>query len=265
VSFSAIRWALAQPVKSSTKFVLVVMADCVNSEAAGSWVCWPSYRFLAERTGLDFKTVESCVYRLKQSKFLIDTGRRAGATGKVVVYQLNTPENGVVVSGPEGEGGSMPQHANDHEIGVVKPDSNGPVFPSNPPKFPIQSPQISSAMAPKTGSVTNKGTRKGTKKESGEGACARPADVSESVWRDWVDLRKGKRAKVSETVVAEAREEAAKASLTLERFLSIWCLRGSQGLQADWLKPNERGGKSPSRSFKQIDYSEGVTDGIPDA
>lgn len=69
----------------------------------------------------------------------------------------------------------------------------------------------------------------------------RPDDVAEQVWADWVQLRKTKRATVTATVIAEARTEAAKASLTLERFLAVWCARGSQGLQADWLKPQERG------------------------
>ena len=68
----------------------------------------------------------------------------------------------------------------------------------------------------------------------------RPDDVDEQVWQDWVQLRKSKRATVSPTVVAEARIEAGKAGLTLERFLSVWCARGSQGLMADWLKPDER-------------------------
>lgn len=73
----------------------------------------------------------------------------------------------------------------------------------------------------------------------------RPEDVSEQVWNDWVHLRKSKRAPVSVTVVEEARAEAGKAGLTFERFLSIWCVRGSQGLQADWLKPHERGSPTP--------------------
>lgn len=54
-------------------------------------------------------------------------------------------------------------------------------------------------------------------------------------------MRKGKRAAVTATVLAEAVTEAAKAGLTLDRFLAVWCARGSQGLQADWLKPSERG------------------------
>lgn len=269
MSFAAIRWALAQPVaKASTKFVLVAMADCVDSRVAGPWLSWPSYRHLAERTSLDFKTVEAGVSRLKEFGYLIDTGKRRGETGKVVVYQLNTPENGVVISDPEGEGGSHPQHANGPESGVIKSDPNDPVFPGNPPKFPAQSPQISSAMTPKTGSVSSNRTSNRTKKEPGDSAMPRPADVSEQTWKDWTQLRSKKRTTVSETVIAEARTQAGLAEMTLERFLVIWCLRGSQGLQAEWLKPNERTPKSTGSrhaGFQNVNYSEGATNGIPDA
>ena len=75
---------------------------------------------------------------------------------------------------------------------------------------------------------------------------AKPEDVSEQVWTDWLQLRKGKKAAVTETVLSQARSEAEKAHLSLNDFLSVWCARGSQGLQADWLKPNERG--SPQAS-----------------
>ena len=70
---------------------------------------------------------------------------------------------------------------------------------------------------------------------------ARPDDVTEQVWADWMALRKAKRAPVSETVLSGARSEASKAFLSLDRFLAIWCTRGSQGLQADWLRPEECG------------------------
>lgn len=69
-----------------------------------------------------------------------------------------------------------------------------------------------------------------------------PEDVTEQVWSDWVALRKLKRASVSVTAVAEARREAAKADVTFDRFLTIWCARGSQGLEASWIKPHERTG-----------------------
>lgn len=89
---------------------------------------------------------------------------------------------------------------------------------------------------------------------------SRPDDVSEQVWSDWSQLRKAKRATVTATVIVEARTEAAKAGLTLERFLTIWCARGSQGLQADWLKPNERAPQQASKhtGFDSKDYSAGA-------
>lgn len=68
----------------------------------------------------------------------------------------------------------------------------------------------------------------------------KPEDVTEQTWADWKRLRKGKRADVSQTVLDEARKEAALADMTLQRFMEIWCLRGSQGLQADWLRASER-------------------------
>lgn len=74
-------------------------------------------------------------------------------------------------------------------------------------------------------------------------AC--PEDVSTSVWEDWVALRKAKKAPVTQTVLNGARVEAGKAKMTLEAFLSIWCTRGSQGLQADWIKPAERQTQKP--------------------
>jgi hypothetical protein len=77
-------------------------------------------------------------------------------------------------------------------------------------------------------------------KEPRAAPLARPDDVSEQAWTDWLALRKAKRAPVTQTVLTQATAEACKAGMALEQFLGIWCARGSQGLQADWLKPNER-------------------------
>ena len=73
------------------------------------------------------------------------------------------------------------------------------------------------------------------------GTPAKPSDVEDQVWIDWIALRKAKRAPVTETVLVGARREAGKAGLPLNRFLEIWCSRGSQGLQASWLTDHERG------------------------
>ena len=78
-----------------------------------------------------------------------------------------------------------------------------------------------------------------TKKEKATGVAC-PPDVEQQVWDDWKQLRKAKKAPVTETVVNSARKEASKAGMSFSDFLTVWCARGSQGLQADWLKPEEK-------------------------
>ena len=78
------------------------------------------------------------------------------------------------------------------------------------------------------------------KRSTPTSVIAQPDDVDQQTWADWLTLRKTKRAPVTETVVAGARREADKAGMPLESFLQVWCRRGSQGLEADWLKPHER-------------------------
>lgn len=80
----------------------------------------------------------------------------------------------------------------------------------------------------------------------------RPDDVDEQVWDDWLQLRKAKKAPVTETVIKSAIGEAGKAGVTLERFLQIWCARGSQGLEASWLTSAEKIGQ-PKESFYERD------------
>jgi len=80
-----------------------------------------------------------------------------------------------------------------------------------------------------------------------------PEDVDPQTWTDWLALRRAKRAPVTATVVREARAEAGKAGMTFGQFLAVWCRRGSQGLEADWLKPNERAGPAaPPQAGKQM-------------
>jgi uncharacterized protein YdaU (DUF1376 family) len=79
---------------------------------------------------------------------------------------------------------------------------------------------------------------------------AKPAEVAEQTWADWLQLRKAKKAPVTETVLKSAISESAKAGLPLDRFLGIWCARGSQGLEASWLTDNERRQHGHHNGFK---------------
>jgi uncharacterized protein YdaU (DUF1376 family) len=79
-----------------------------------------------------------------------------------------------------------------------------------------------------------------TKHKNKATVVACPPDVGLQEWQDWLSLRKAKKAPVTETVLKSARKEAEKAGITLNAFLTIWCARGSQGLEASWLRSDEK-------------------------
>ncbi len=68
-------------------------------------------------------------------------------------------------------------------------------------------------------------------------------EVTEPVARDWLALRKTKRAPATETAIAGIISEADKASMTLQAALETCCKRGWQGFEAKWLEgKNARAG-----------------------
>ena len=72
---------------------------------------------------------------------------------------------------------------------------------------------------------------KPTKKTSAQ----KPDDISDSVWVDWVEHRKQKKASVSELVINGLRKEAEIAGLRLEEVMTIQVMNGWQGFRASWL------------------------------
>ena len=137
--------------------------------------------------------------------------------------------------------------------------SNAPV--TNEQRTGNASVTPSVALALSTSTLTSTPKAKTPRKRE---APSCPDGVTEETWADWLTLRKAKRAPVTDTVIREAGAEAGKAGMSLEAFLRVWCARGSQGLQADWLKPSERG--NPETISKYIKGTSLDTDflGYPD-
>jgi len=67
-------------------------------------------------------------------------------------------------------------------------------------------------------------------------AAIRPDGVSEKVWDDFMEVRKAKRAPLTDTALNGIVREADKAGLTLQAALEVSCARGWQGFEAAWMK-----------------------------
>lgn len=78
-------------------------------------------------------------------------------------------------------------------------------------------------------------------------------EVTEPVARDWLALRKTKRAPATETAIAGIISEADKASMTLQAALETCCKRGWQGFEAKWLQDGGNARAGPGSYSQQRD------------
>ena len=88
-----------------------------------------------------------------------------------------------------------------------------------------------------------------TKPKTQKNTVAPPVGVTESVWQDWLSLRKTKKAAVTQTAIDGIAREASKAGVSLQVALETCCARGWTGFKADWLKD-----KGEQKSFAEKDY-----------
>lgn len=79
-------------------------------------------------------------------------------------------------------------------------------------------------------------TKRETKREVAT-VVATPEGVSDSVWQDFLKLRKAKKALVTQTVISGIQKQADEVGWTLEAALTECVVRGWQSFRADWVKP----------------------------
>ena len=65
---------------------------------------------------------------------------------------------------------------------------------------------------------------------------APPFGVTDSVWQDWLKLRKAKKAAVTQTAIDGIQREADKAGVSLQVALETCCERGWTGFKAEWMQ-----------------------------
>jgi uncharacterized protein YdaU (DUF1376 family) len=66
--------------------------------------------------------------------------------------------------------------------------------------------------------------------------CNRPEGVLESLWEDFITLRKAKKAPLTASALKGIEREAKKAGMNLEEALYECCARGWTGFKAEWIK-----------------------------
>lgn len=228
--------------------MLLALALADHASDDGTKV-YPSVSALASKTRQSVRTVQYQLRRMEEAGWLILVGHGNGGRSMSNEYRISPdwlkgadiapfPNEPKVPDSDAQKGADSAPFNNEkgaiHNTKGCNPRHKRvqPVAPANNRQEPSIEPSIKKAraQAPAPCSVQ------------------KPDDVDEQTWADWLQLRKARRAVVTQTVIDGARSEAAKAEMPFAEFLKVWCLRGSQGLQASWLKPNERTGAKAERN-----------------
>lgn len=233
----------------TAKAVLMAMADYADD----SGFCWPSIAGLCEYTCFGKSAVIEAIKHLEQIGVVV-ADRKDRYRTTYTVHPSRFPSSGLV-------------HKQDMSGRRTSPSRGELVrLAENEVRQPENEVRETDTNHQEPSRTISKAT---TKRRADAQPC--PDDVSEQTWSDWLALRKAKKAPVTETVLKQARAEARKAGMALDAFLAVWCARGSQGLQADWLKPHERAGPAlagasptaspPSKTLSAIQTLQGMKNG----
>ncbi|WP_371132936.1 helix-turn-helix domain-containing protein [Hydrogenophaga sp.] len=218
----------------SLKLAAVAMANFLNAETSR---LNPSMSTIAKVCGLSEVQARRQVHELIAMGVLTVMGNQAGGSaGSSRRYCLHLDR--LPITPRIGESPTSLTTGTPIASDTPLADESHPSHGRAPPLSPaIGTPPIGETQIKKESGKIQERNQEGRQSAT---AVPCPSDVDRQTWTDWQILRKAKNAPVTDTVVGSARREAADAGMPLDAFLQVWCLRGSQGLQADWLKPHER-------------------------
>lgn len=140
----------------------------------------------------------------------------------------------------------------DRVYGIDPNENNG---------LPTREARVNDASATRNGNVQGEGEGKGREGEQeGEQGRAREArrnwltelielGVNENHAKDWLEVRRGKKAKMTDTVIDGIKREARRACVSFGEAIRISAESGWQGFKADWVnKPAANaGGTFPTK------------------
>jgi hypothetical protein len=205
------------------KLVLLKLADNANDQGE----CWPSYNYIAEQCEMSRRSVMDHVKKLEAAGLLRREYRKGVKGNSSNVFHLNFDEN----SGLGGEFAALPS-----ESGALAP-SEYPALPSEsaaPPLVNLLHPE------PVTLDPVNESLKAlvTTSKKSSFDFSTWPALPSEQVFKDWLAVRRQKKAKLTQTAInrlAPHLVKAVAAGCSVDAVFELCVSRCWIGFEFDWL------------------------------
>ena len=197
------------------KLVLLKLADNANDQGE----CWPSYAYIADQCEIGHSTVRKHIGELVKAGFVSVKHRKGPKGSSTNVYTISICHD--VAPLPD----STPN---------LLPDSIG-VPPDSRPPMPPDSTGISHSLEPVNEPLKDLVT---TSKKSALDFSKWPALPSEQVFKDWLAVRKQKKAKLTQTAInrlAPHLVKAVAAGCSVDAVFELCVSRCWIGFEFDWL------------------------------
>lgn len=194
---------------------------CLCDFANEHGICWPSVATICRKTSKSERTVQSALKWLKDEGFY----RLDGYHDKTPLYRLDPRK-------------------------ICTPAEIAP-----PQK--LQNTPAKSAPKPLRTTKVDKANALPTKRAR---ICAKPDDVSDELWADWLSHRDGK---FSQTALEGFKREADKAGWTVAEAFTEAIERKWQGFKADWVKEKRNGtATSTSSPDRRSSLARAIDEGL---
>ncbi len=237
IQATAAAW-LADVRPPARKLVLLYMADRHNGQ---NGLLNPGIAKIAAACGLTPSQVRRHLQALKADGLLsVTANANGGRPGQTPHYCLHLTGSADATRSTDATGSTDAQEgAHGCARGVAPMRETG------------------SAHATQTGKNRNEpeSNRKYTRKP----ALVCPNDVPESVWADFLTIRKAKRAPMTATALQSIQREADKAGISIADALATCCERGWQSFKAEWATPTRPSARRvpAAENFAAKDYGTG--------
>lgn len=200
-------WKTSLP--TTKKIVLLALCDNANDQGE----CYPSISTIAEKCSLTERAVFLAIKFLEKEGIL----RRENRHGRSTIYHINpcisfTPEQ----CSPLNDIHHTPERRSPPPLNVVHPT------PEQRSPITINEPSIETSINHQV------------KKSVSKNQIQKPDGVDQSVWDDFLILRKSKKAPLTSTALRMLLSEVAKSGKTANDALMVCCQRGWQTYKSEW-------------------------------
>jgi hypothetical protein len=206
------------------KLVLLKLADNANDQGE----CWPSYSYIAQQCEISRRSVMDHVKKLEAAGLLRREYRKGVKGNSSNVFHLNFDEKSCL----GGESAALGSES------VALPPSESPALPSESAALPPSespAPRISHSFEPVNEPLKDVVT---TSKKSALDFSKWPDLPSDQVFKDWLAIRKQKKAKLTQTAVnrlAPHLMKAVAAGCSVDDVFALCASRCWIGFEFDWL------------------------------